>query len=267
MERLNDIELHPVFEITPEDFDEPLFPKGMSTKREEISSYYQGVLAKNKLANLQAVSIQFSFYRLDQMDDESLIVLLKHYLGEKPMCTLEDEAEKGYHHYFEKEPKGGVILTSNEKYIVTPQCCISFSDYKQWLNITYTETFLPLWIGHPWMYYKMKGEEVYFSRLIEKSFDRVTWHHYITRDNTLFLNYGETIKKTNKEINNEDIKYVLSYPDLQNAIEALKQKLDHFESRVKNALEKLGKQEPDILAHHFIRGIVPSSSHSPDYLE
>ena len=198
------------------------------------------------------------FVKTNEIDDTSLEKLIQLFLIDisEYRCSI-DEAEK-------EEPReegiippsfeGGVVFTSNDKIIMTPQCCVSLQDHKEWSGIKSTDSFERIWLGHPWIYYKTQGKDILFTRLIEKTFDGKTWKHYLTSDNGELLDFSNCIKKTEKAIEEEDIKYRVNFQDMKKAIAGLQKELEIFQIRIEKIANKFDLVNPARVADCFVNG-------------
>ncbi len=258
MKTLTNIDLFPVLTLRPFDFGEESYPFNGPVDEETQYQYWKQILIKNALPTLEPVQKGMHFVRVREVDDaslEKLIELFMHDIAEyecspdESSTTVDKDAEITPMSF-----EGGVVLTSNDQLIMTPQCCVSLQDHREWLGITKSDVFQRIWIGHPWVYYLTKDDQILFTRLIEKSFDGKTWKHYHTLDNTTMMDSSNCVEKLKEEIDQEDIKYAIPFQEMQKAIAAMKAEVDQFKQRAEKILEQQGVKNPAKVACCLVDG-------------
>ncbi|MEO0340536.1 MAG: hypothetical protein AAF242_15165 [Bacteroidota bacterium] len=260
MEILANIELYPVVRFSPSDFEEVNYPFKTRVSENELYQYWKSILQKQGFPNLEPIKKGYHYVRACEIDDISLETLIKHRLIDiaEYRCEVIEESQKST---VELEAgitptslEGGVVFTANDKIIMTPQCCVSLQDHQEWTRIKPNNSFTRIWLGHPWIYYKTEGNSILFTRLIEKSFDGKTWKHYETKDNTMLLDASKVTQKTAKAIDENDLKYIVDYSEMEEALANLQITLDHFQLRIEQIATQNGWINPTKLAHCFVNG-------------
>ena len=258
IETLSQICLHPVIRLSPSDFDEVIYPFKTRVSKARQDEYWKEVLTKHGLPNLDPFAPGLHYVKTSAFDEASLEILIKHGLVDISAYRCSPDPE------IEKDPlkdeitptsfEGGVIMTSEDKIKVSPQCCVSLQDHIEWGKIQQREEFGRIWLGHPWMYYKTKGEDVLFTRLIEKAFDGLTWKHYTLADNSTMMDASQCIEKKTKEINDEDLMYSVNFIEMKDAIAGLQKELNIFQARIEKILMRLKVVNPKKLADCLVNG-------------
>ena len=66
---------------------------------------------------------------------------------------------------------GGYVLKTSEEELISPTCCVGFSDINSWESIPTSpnETWTMLWIGHPWVHSKLVDDRVIISEYHESN--------------------------------------------------------------------------------------------------
>ncbi|MGB1242325.1 MAG: hypothetical protein ACPG49_07380 [Chitinophagales bacterium] len=261
METLSNIHLHAVLQFSPSDFDALNYPfEDCNYSPERKYNYWKKILSSNGLPNLEPMEKGFEYVKVSEIDDESLETLVKLNLVDisEYRCSVEDlEEETGETESEGISPTsfgGGVVMTSQDKMVITPQCCYSLQDYKEWTRIKPNNGFQLIWIGHPWMYYKTQGDNILFTRLIEKVFDGKTWKHYLHADNTMMMDSSNCIKKMHKEIDNRDLKYSVNFAELKEAIRNMENELEIFKKRIEAIAIKWELINPSNIAACMVGG-------------
>lgn len=259
MEILHNIYLHPILQFSPSDFDVPNYPfKDGNYSPERKYNYWKEILTANGLANLEPMKKGLEYVKISEIDDESLEVLVRLNLVDisEYKCSSGDSEEeiKRSDEITPNSFQGGVVLTSQGKMVITPQCCYSLQDHKEWTRIQPSNDFKLIWIGHPWMYYKVQGGNILFTRLIEKAFDGKTWKHYLHDDNTTMMDSSNCIKKTQKEIDNKDLKYSVNFAELKEAIQKMENELQVFKKRIEAIAIKWKLVNPSKIAACMVDG-------------
>jgi len=260
METLNNIHLHAVLQFSPSNFDALNYPfEDHNYSPERKYDYWKKILSKNGLPNLEPMKKGWEYVKISEIDDESLETLVKLNLVDisEYRCSVEgsgDEVEIKEEGISPTSFEGGVVVTSQGKMVISPQCCYSLQDYKEWTGIKPNNNFQLIWIGHPWMYYKVDGDSILFTRLIEKAFDGKTWKHYLHADNTVMMDSSNCIQKMHKEIDDRDLKYSMNFAELQQAIREMENELDTFKKRIEAIAIKWELVNPSKIAACMVDG-------------
>lgn len=258
MESLTHVQLHPVLYLSPFDFGESNYPFSSRVSDERIHQYWKEVLSKNGFPTVEPIRKGMFYVKTGDLDEPSLEALIKHNLIDISAyrCSIEstEETEERSDEITPTSFEGGVVMTSGDRIIMTPQCCVSLQDHIEWSRIRQSEAFERIWLGHPWIYYQTQGTDIFFTRLIEKAFDGKTWRHYTTPDNTMMMDSSQSIEKEQKEIDAEDLRYRVDFAEMEQAITHLQQELSMFQNRVEIIAHSLGITNPARLADCLVNG-------------
>lgn len=258
MKTLTHVSLHPVLYLSPFHFGESNYPFDTRVSEERIYQYWKEVLTTNGLAAVEPIQKGMFHVKPQDMDDESLAAFIRHNLVDISAyrCSVEPtaESEETRDEITPTSFEGGVIMRSGDQLIMTPQCCVSLQDHKEWSRIQRSESFERIWLGHPWIYYTNRGDDIFFTRLIEKAFDGKTWRHYTTPDNTMMMDSSQCIEKDSKIIDESDLRYRVNFAEMKEAIAGLKQELSAFQNRIETIARTLGIANPARLADCFVNG-------------
>lgn len=157
MQLINTIEITP-WGYTKQDYE---LPKGSKIELpEEWSKNWYQCLSDSGLQNL--VPIEFASYFIDitTLGDFELKIIIQKELEDIDLMN-----------YDECVPRfcGGIVIKENDKIIIDPQCCADLNNLEEWLDIfnQNKEEWHQLWIGHPWIFYKINNEFIEFSDNVE----------------------------------------------------------------------------------------------------
>lgn len=83
---------------------------------------------------------------------------------------------------------GGIVVNVGTEYPIVPTCCGDLGNIAEWESIASkaTEKWQDLWIGHPWVYYRRKGQGIQFSEYFDGNPDDLD-----TIESKLFLSEQE----------------------------------------------------------------------------
>lgn len=265
MKKLSNIKLHLVITLFPPDMGDHFY-KGPQQDG-DYGNFWKKVMEHYGMENLEPIEKGSNHVRTIDIDDASLKAFIKLQLMRKLDTTfdkinseietliLENKGEE-----YEKERifysvDGGVALFREKEILITPQCCYSMHDYKEWTSIEPTNDFRMIWIGHPWLYYKTKGEVFYLTGLIEKSFQG-EWKYYdsdLLSDKAVSSGLDYALKE-GKIVEDNDVRYTISYQELREAINGLENEIADFQNRIEQACRDLGLKYPKIIAQGFVHG-------------
>lgn len=237
MKTLTHLQISPVLRLYVEDLTGQRYPYGPDFGPEQQEEFWQEQLVVVGLGGLTSVKKGSELVCPASMTDSQLHTFLRWFLvdwyGEKgdTLETLDWEGslqQYGYPASFE----GGVILTAEDRLLVAPQCCVSLQDHAEWLDISPGEGFQRIWIGHPWIYAKREGEQVYLTGLIEKEMHGERWLHYESVDNDYLLDFSKFRAKAQEQLDDHDLKYQIPLAEWTRAIKGLDAELQDFKARI-----------------------------------
>jgi hypothetical protein len=153
---------------------------------------------------------------LSKVTDELIVATIKSHI---------DEIEpKDY--YDQIVPLDGGLRIEKDNQIIDHQCCSELNDYVNWKKITSEKTkkWKEIWIGHPSVFYRNKGNEIELSE------------------------YYETNPK------DKDIKTKMSFEktDFINELEKALSELEKFKKRVYRIIENGNYKNKEVLKKALI---------------
>ncbi|HKK77513.1 MAG TPA: hypothetical protein VJ953_20705 [Saprospiraceae bacterium] len=266
---LQNIQLSPVLRFYPDELTGKHYPYGPDFGIEEQAQFWQAQLAAVGLGGLTAVKKGSELVYSNSIPDEQLGVLLKWFLerwyGEEwgQLSSAEwvtELEEQGFPASFE----GGIVLTAADQLIVAPQCCVSLQDHAEWPRKPDGQDFQRIWIGHPWMYYKVDDNRVLLTGLIEKELNGDRWLHYKMPDNDRMMDASHFRAKASEQIDEQDIKYAIDLVEWQRAIHELEAALDDFRQRLMLHLVPFVSAYTQKMAACLVDGNGEALSYSPE---
>jgi len=265
MKTLSNIQLAPVIQFFPPDLGDHQYPyqKGPLSVADRYS-YWTSVMKIYGLEELEPIAEGYEYVPAGQIKGESLEALIKVHLPEeiKPHTDYTDEWIEDWVHPFQ----GGVLLFSGDNIVYTPQCCVAFDDYREWLEITRSSRLKRLWIGHPWVYYRFEEEAVIFSGLIQ--FFTTDWEAFETDTASATSFWKGFLKDLNPEQLRELLsKYRIDAQEFRAAIEHLRLDIREFQQRLTVSLEKMGYHQPKKIAYRLVSGEGYTTSYDPNQPE
>ncbi|MEN7546988.1 hypothetical protein AAG747_03665 [Rapidithrix thailandica] len=68
---------------------------------------------------------------------------------------------------------GGIVVKMEDEFPIEPTCCGDLGNLLEWENIFKegTEKWQPLWIGHPWIFYRKTNNKIEFSDYFETNIE------------------------------------------------------------------------------------------------
>jgi len=162
MKKLAKVELIPVISFHPFYYDiYERYP--VNATNEQRNEHWIKMMKRINFDDLVPIEEGYEFIRTDQHSDASLSKLLNFQF---PLTFSDTESEKEEDEVH-SSIEGGVIMKGDDQIIFIPQCCTGFHDYKEWLTVKTSKHFHRIWIGHPFTYNHSKGDDIFFSGLIE----------------------------------------------------------------------------------------------------
>jgi hypothetical protein len=234
---LQNIQLSPVLRFYPDELTGKRYPYGPDFGLEEQAQFWQAQLAAVGLGGLTEVRKGSELVYADSISDKQLEVLLKWFLERwyDEECWSFSSAEWATElekNGFPAGLEGGIVLTAADQLIVAPQCCVGLQDHAEWPRKPDSQDFQRIWIGHPWMYYKVADDQVLLTGLIEKELNGDRWLHYERPDNDRMMDASQFRAKASEQIDEQDIKYTIGLVEWQRAVQELEEALDDFRRRL-----------------------------------
>ncbi|MFM9402597.1 hypothetical protein [Myroides odoratimimus] len=210
MRFINAIELPP-FNYAKSDYQSPMGSTVECPK--EWSAYWHRSLSDSNLGHLVAIKEGSFLVDVNSMDEDALSVVIEKELEEIELEEYEDQIAK---------LAGGIVVIEGEVILQEPMCCCDMDSCRDLLAIVESEedTWIQLWIGHPWVFYRRRDGKVEFSDY------------------------------TNDMLEEEEIrvKWSIIEEDLVKELEQLDLELVIFKQKVNNVLIKKGFAEADNMA-------------------
>lgn len=269
MEHLSNIKLVPLIQLSLFDVDDSFYPDEIIFNPEKRDQYWKQILQKHGFSGMEAIKKGEELIPVSEFHTEVLQQLIKWFLqdwydfewqnGKLSFVKLQDEE-------FERPTSfyGGVMMTSEDRIMICSQCCVSLQDHQEWMQLESSASFKRIWIGHPWIYYKVKGDKILFTRLIEKELTGETWRHYISADNSLLRDFSNFEAKPQEDIDDRDLKYSVNYEAFKRATENLQEELNAFKARIEKILIEAGTKNPAEVADCLVNGNGIHLSYSAD---
>ncbi len=264
MRTLQNIQLLPVIQLYPPDMN---YPMPRLDTAEEHYAFWKDVMTSNGLQDIEPIQKGLHYVSFDAITDADLKRLMELHLKDFEPFTKSGVAEGEVKDYLPHSLEGGVILMADGVAEIPPQCCVSLQDYKEWIAIKETTDFEFIWLGHPWIYYKMKGEQIYFTRLIEKDFAG-KWRYYQPTSKGVFMGGWEAdyFLKKGEIIEDSDILYEISTQELFKKIEQLQLAINIFKQRIEAIGKALNFKNPNLIATCLVDGNGQTFSYDRDNL-
>lgn len=202
VELINTIEINP-FAYANIEYE---YPNGSSKDLpDEWYKFWKKCLADKNLDNLEPIRKGSYLVDINSISNLELKEILKCNLKDFDPDDFEEQVSRIY---------GGVVIKIENEFVIEPTCCGDIGNLYEWekifgqLNQNWTE----LWIGHPWIYYRIENGEVEFSDYYEANFADI-----------------------------KDMKSLLKLPfdDLRKKLAVIKKEQDTFGKRIQNALEEM----------------------------
>lgn len=195
-------------EVSPYDYSEKEYeyPQGSSSELpEEWNEFWKMCISDKNLENLCAIRKGSYLVNIETINDKELEEILKNELKGVELDDFEEQIGRMY---------GGIVIIENEILHIEPTCCGDIGNLNEWESIfeAKSNTWLQLWIGHPWLFYKKEKGNVGFS------------------------DYTELNLEDFKDIK---IKFQFSEEELKKEIEIIRIGQNKFENRIRNILNKM----------------------------
>ena len=105
----------------------------------------------------------YSSIILSDINNEDLSILIQKELADSEI------SENGLEIVGDFE--GGLVIKFKNGNVINHSCCGSVSDYKNWLELVESkpEEWTEIWIGHPWVYGKVKENKVLITDYLDET--------------------------------------------------------------------------------------------------
>ncbi len=195
-------------EINPYDYANTEYqcPNGSSKDLPyEWNKFWRRCISDRNIENLKAIKEGSYLVDITSIGDKELEVIIKNQLKEVDLADYKEQVSSIC---------GGIVIKVDEEILLEPTCCGDIGNIQEWENIfeEKSDNWKQLWIGHPWIYYRMKGGIVELS------------------------DYYETNIVDLKEVN---VMLTIQEKDLFSKLKLIKKQQIEFEQRVRIILDKL----------------------------
>lgn len=211
------LELINTIEISPYDYanSEYEYPNGSSKELpDEWDKFWRRCLSDKNLDNLKSIRKGSYLVDVNSIKNQELKEILKSELGEVELNDFEEQVGRIC---------GGIVVKIENNFPIEPTCCGDIGNLYGWEEVfeDSNKDWKQLWIGHPWIFYRIVNDEIEFSDYYE----------------------------ANKE-DIENIKSILKLPikDLKNKLNIIKTEQIEFEKRIQIALEQMGIKNSNRIA-------------------
>lgn len=210
MELINTIEISPS-EYSNNDYKSP--DSSFLESKIEWYNYWKKCINDSNLTELEPIEKGSYFVDLNTINDNSLKIILLKALEEINIKNIDDEILPF---------NGGIVLKINDQKFIEPNCCCDIGNLADWVDILIAkkEEWHQLWIGHPWIYFKIVDDLIYFS-------------DYTDENNSLNI----------KE------KFSISRNVLGEKLKKIQQQRKEFRLKIERNLIELNIQQPDKIAN------------------
>lgn len=196
-------------EINPYDFanSEYEYPNGsLKELPDEWNKFWKKCLSDKNLENLNPIRKGSYLVDISSIKNSELKEILKSKLKKIEFNKLEEQVGRIY---------GGIVIKTENKYPIEPTCCGDIGNLYEWEEIfkNGSKDWKQLWIGHPWVFYRMSNDIIEFSDYYEANIEEI-----------------------------KEIKRVLKIPikDLKEKLKVIRKVQINFEKRIQFVLQEMG---------------------------
>ncbi len=129
---------------------------------QDYSDFAIEVFKKNGINNINKLDpYGYSSIKIADIDDSDLAILVEKELNDAEIPENGTEIVDAF--------CGGLVVISEDLTVINHQCCGSISDYKNWMIFLKNppESWKQIWIGHPWIYGRVRDNTLELSDYIE----------------------------------------------------------------------------------------------------
>lgn len=219
MKIIKNIILEPVIKFEPSTFEDlnDKIDYEYCNENGNWNDFYKKSLEKIGIFNVEFTENNSWFISINEFNDDNLKKLVKWDLNKR----FNPEYDEFISAYLTKESlyswfSGGYLLKNKDANLIHPKCCVGFEDFTDWENIKNKKNNVweMLWIGHPWVFYKLEENRIIISEFTESEPLIENCESWLSIDKT------ELIQAINKGRNN----------------------LEDFLIKIKNIVEELSKE-------------------------
>lgn len=203
IELINTIEINP-FDYSSADYEYP--SSNSEDFLEERERFRKKCLSDKNLENLKAIKKGSDLVDINSIKNFELKEILKKELSDVDLDDYEEQVGIIC---------GGIVLKAGAEFLIEPSCCGDIGNLSEWevIFVEPSHDWKQLWIGHPWVYYRMVKDEIEFSDYYEVNIDDVA-----------------NVKSI----------FMVSREELKNKIGVIRQEQNYFEIRIQNLLQEMG---------------------------
>lgn len=258
MKRLTHIDLCPVIDFTPFYYDiEQRFPLDQTTDQRYV--FWKALMKTIGFDDLIPIQKGLELVPTDLLSDKSLRKIFKFH-GLMDPCGPKEETTAAEDRVYSSF-NGGVAMAGDGEVLFIPQCCTSFADYTEWLEVETPAYFQPVYMGHPWIYVHVAGDDLIFSGYIQQTLSEKTWEYKIQESLPHGYQWGGNLTDLDQEGKRKLMNMFVVKLDLFRAAQAkLKRETDLFYDRVVTTLQNMVIDHPIDRSKGYVKGIygIPS---------
>jgi hypothetical protein len=153
-------EIYPVIEMSPWRVNENANLK----TGEDYEKFALGVFNDAGIKNINRLDkYAYSSIIVSDINDEDLSVLIKKGLQDAEISKYQLENVCDF--------EGGLVIRFENGEVINHSCCGSLSNYKNWLELIKDKPkyWKEIWIGHPWIYGKVRENKILLSNLLDET--------------------------------------------------------------------------------------------------
>jgi len=111
-----------------------------------------------------------------------------------------------------------------------------------------------IWIGHPWIFYLKKEDDILLTGLIEKNFHKKEWKFYHANENNDLITFDYSEDRNKNSVMPSDFKYSISKSAFEQALVELEQTIQNLKKRTSMLVEQLGIENSKMIAQCLFDG-------------
>lgn len=258
MHYLSELSLVPVINFHPYNLGNSDYPiwKDLPNSMDFKHDYWVAQMKQWGFENLAPIRKGMEYVPLSYLQETDIFNVFRWQLEDKSLAS-DDIAMFSPRLFHSLE--GGIIMCSGEDILIVPQCCVSLRDHQEWLHLADTKKFRPIWIGHPWVYYKTNRKDIFISEYIEKDFDGNWKHHHPEAFNYC---WGDCTIIRKEAINHSMVRFRIPKSVYYTAALQLQRDIECCKSKFIQVARSLNLDGPEAIAASLIHGR-GEQSHSP----
>lgn len=221
-DRIEKFELINTIEISPYNYanSEYEYPNGSSEELpDEWDKFWKKCLSDKNLGNLKSIRKGSFLVDINSIKNSELEEILKSELRDVELDNFEEQIGSIC---------GGIVLKTENDFLIEPTCCGEIGNLYDWEEIFEKPStkWTQLWIGHPWIFYRVEDDKIQFSDYYEVKIEEI-----------------ENIKTIVK----------VSIKDLKNKLKVIKKDQIKFEKRIQTVLSEMGVKNSNSIAKLMTR--------------